>query len=633
MSNARFWFVPLKDIAPAAQQSQLEAKDEVRASDLPTSFNVPSKLYQEGIRAGHLLALHDGNTVTALARVLALDGASTLHWLRLPVVEGPQLSATPELREVTGTEAQQFKLSIDAVLRDVPTSTGPTAPLAGPVKGYTPTGPASNIILYGPPGTGKTHSVRRRALELIGDPSASKAPASNVNAEWDRLRREGQIVFCTFHQAFAYEEFVEGLRAITNEDGDVNYRVEPGVFKRLALMAAAEGLAGDDDDEAFDDLWETLLEELRAEPRVVDSATKKKYQLRPALRGAIGVTAGEVDDDLVFESSEKSPLIASAHSMRALWEKRKQLGASPSTTQIGAIATGHVTAMWMVYRALLDLQKSNHRSADSMARANRAFVSGRSFSFSASCRHFVLVIDEINRANISRVFGELITLLEPDKRLGNPNELRVQLPSSKEWFGVPPNLHVLGTMNTADRSIALMDVALRRRFTFEEMMPDASALNDTLTETIEKEDVRELVVDVFTKLNERLRYLYDREHQIGHAYFLGVRSLADLRAVFADRILPLLQEYFFGQWDKVALALGYPIKPDGAPKELRDASHAQGTFLIAQKLDEKSVLGFDHDEYVDQVAWEIHPNFRPRGKAEDAWLKQAFEELVGAKGA
>ncbi len=347
----------------------------------------------------------------------------------------------------------------------------------------------SNIILYGPPGTGKTYNVRRRALELLGDATAADAPNDHVQAEWERLRQAGQIVFCTFHQAFAYEEFVEGLRAITDEEGDVHYRVEPGIFKRVAATAAQE---------------------------------------------------------------------------------RKNA--------------------------------------------------------------FVLVIDEINRANIARVFGELITLLETDKRLGNPNELRVQLPSSKEWFGVPPNLHVVGTMNTADRSIALMDVALRRRFTFEEMMPDADALNDALSEANVDEALRTLVVAVFTKLNERLRYLYDREHQIGHAYFFGVRSLADLRAVFADRILPLLQEYFYGQWDKVALALGYPIKADGTPKEVRGTEHANGTFLTTQKLDEKTVLGFDHDEYVDQVAWDVHPSFRPRGNAVDAWLRQAFDELVGAKG-
>jgi hypothetical protein len=642
MSNARFWFVPLKDIAPAEQQAHLAVKDDVRASDLPASFNVPSKLHQEGIRAGHVLALHDGDTVTALARVLALDSADSLHWRRLPMLEAPELSATPGLREVKGDEAAQFKLGIDAVLRDVPASSlatmmpvsttsasgvrywkvapgrngiawsewrqrgiaaigwsdlgdistlseadfqvrskakcGTDKRSAGPyqvwlfraiqpgdrvianngrtsilgvgtvTEGYrfrpgehmvegedfphqikvkwddttardiedqsdwmrtlrelpqekfdtlvggsgavpfSVTNP-SNIILYGPPGTGKTYNVRRRAIELLGDATAADAPNDHVQAEWERLRRAGRIVFCTFHQAFAYEEFVEGLRAITNDDGDVHYRVEPGIFKRFAATAAQQ--------------------------------------------------------------------------------------------------------------------------------RNVAFV---------------LVIDEINRANIARVFGELITLLEPDKRLGSPNELRVQLPSSKEWFGVPPNLHVVGTMNTADRSIALMDVALRRRFIFEEMMPDVEALADALTEANVDTALSKLVVTVFTKLNERLRYLFDREHQIGHAYFFGVRSLDGLRAVFADRILPLLQEYFYGQWDKVALAVGYPIKADGTPKEVRGTEHANGTFLTTQKLDEKTVLGFDHDEYVDQVAWDVHPAFRPRGKAPDAWLKQAFDELVVTKG-
>ncbi len=638
MSDARFWFVPLKDITPAEQQAQLAAKDEVRATDLPASFNVPSKLHQEGIRVGHVLALHNGETVAALARVLALDSAGLLHWRRLPMLEAPELSATPELREVTSTEAQQFKLGIDAVLRDVPASSVATATHAiacgarywkvapgrngiawpewrqrgiaaigwpdlgdistlsesdfqtlskakynkdkrneGPyqvwlfhtikpgdrviankgrtsilgvgtvtegyryrpgehtvegedfphqikvkwddtaardiddqsnwmqtlreltqekfetivgVSGAVPfsvTDP-SNIILYGPPGTGKTYNVRRRALELLGDATAADAPNDHVQAEWERLRQSGQIVFCTFHQAFAYEEFVEGLRAVTDESGNVHYYVEPGIFKRIAGMA----------------------------------------------------------------------------------DKRRK-------------------------------------------------------------DTFVLVIDEINRANIARVFGELITLLEPDKRLGNPNELRVQLPSSKEWFGVPPNLHVIGTMNTADRSIALMDVALRRRFTFEEMMPDAKALEDALAEAAVDEALRTLVVSVFMKLNERLRYLYDREHQIGHAYFLGVRSLDCLRAVFADRILPLLQEYFYGQWDKVALVLGYPIKADGTPREVRGIGHASGTFLTTQKLDEKSVLGFDHNEYVDQVAWDVHPAFRPRGTMTAPWLRQAFEELVRAK--
>jgi hypothetical protein len=610
MSDARFWFAPLKDIAPAEQQAQLAAKDEVRASDLPASFNVPSKLYQEGIRAGHVLALHDGDTVTALARVLALDSAGTLHWRRLPMLDAPPLAATPELREVTTVEAQQFKIGIDAILRDVPTSTVSTAEPSPPAKLYRPTGPASNIILYGPPGTGKTHSVRRRALELVGDANAATAPLSEVNAHWNQLGRAGQIVFCTFHQAFAYEEFVEGLRAITDEDGNIQYQVEPGIFKRLALTAAAEAYV---QELSFLQRWDIFVGELNA------GGNPHRFGKGGGLYRMFAADDGrhvhaihlEQKDGRYVEVSGRQTIGRDA--LGKLWDERQTVGADPKTAELQQRFGGGGTPAWIAYQALQQITGP--------------------VQFSQGCRHYVLVIDEINRANIARVFGELITLLEPDKRLGEKNELRVQLPGSKEWFGVPPNLHVVGTMNTADRSIALMDVALRRRFTFEEMMPDATALEGALADAGVEETLRKLVVDVFKKVNERLRYLYDREHQIGHAYFFGVRSLADLRAVFADRILPLLQEYFFGQWDKIALTLGYPIKADGTPKGLRDAQHGSGTFLITQKLDEKDVLGFDHDEYVDQIAWDIHSSFRARGTANDAWLRQAFEELVGAKGA
>jgi hypothetical protein len=638
MASTRFWYVPLKqllpDQAPFAPLLSAEVVDESMLADW-----APQKLVSRGVAPGDLLALMEGTKARGVARVTAI-GSANVQWRTLPLRKGPVLPSAPNLARVPENDAAEFEFSIDTLLRDVSvtvtarsltTATAATPPTpsnrywkiapgpnavawpewrrrgiaaigwpqlgdlsamsetdfrarardkynndkrnAGPYqvwyfrgiqpgdrivanKGrtsilgvgtvtgayqfrpgqhtvdgedyphqlqvrwddttpceiedqtnwiqtlrelpqdkfealvvgrgealYSVTNPR-NIILYGPPGTGKTYNVRRRALELLGDPNASDAPDGHVQVEWERMRSAGQIVFCTFHQAFAYEEFVEGLRAETDEEGEVHYVVKPGIFKRIADTAA---------------------------------------------------------------------------------QQRKDA--------------------------------------------------------------FVLVIDEINRANIARVFGELITLLEPDKRLSSSNELRVQLPASKEWFGVPPNLHVIGTMNTADRSIALMDVALRRRFTFEEMMPDPRALDTVLYEADVDEKVRTLVVAVFKTLNQRLCYLYDREHQIGHAYFLSVRSLADLRTVFANSILPLLREYFYGQWEKVALALGYPMKSDGAPKQFRGPAHATGTFLTAEKLDEKAVLGFDHDEYSDQITWDVHPNFRPRGKADDAWLEQAFREL------
>jgi 5-methylcytosine-specific restriction protein B len=162
---------------------------------------------------------------------------------------------------------------------------------------------------------------------------------------------------------------------------------------------------------------------------------------------------------------------------------------------------------------------------------------------------YVLVIDEINRGNISAIFGELITLIEFDKRIGMANELRIVLPYSKERFGVPSNLYILGTMNTADRSVEALDTALRRRFSFVEMLPKPELLKDKEIEGVNLKTLLEII-------NERIEVLVDRDHTIGHAFFINDTTIEDLRNTFANKIIPLLQEYFYGDYSKMELVIG-----------------------------------------------------------------------------
>lgn len=397
----------------------------------------------------------------------------------------------------------------------------PSEPPAGPCP------EPQSLILFGPPGTGKTWATMTRALQLLFPAEEVASWSDDTRArQFRELQRQGRIEFVTFHQAYGYEEFVEGIRPVMSADAteQVRYELHPGVFKRISLRAAGDGL--------------------RTDTPPGDGAARVK-RVQEALDRPQG---GTVD-----------------------------------------------------------------------------------FRFTDRTRPYVLIIDEINRGNVSKILGELITLLEPDKRLGSANELKLPLAYSPQHrFAVPPNLHVIGTMNTADRSIALMDVALRRRFRFEEMLPQSGVIRKVLRDHVANTALIDLVCDVFDTMNARIRQVFDRDHQIGHAYFLKVRSLQDLRDVFADRVIPLLQEYFYGAWERVCVVLGCPYDEDGTP--LRSGpcvdpatKRYRAPIITAVTDDNQSVLGFGNDEYEAAIDLQVSPTFRPAlataGRQDDGLLE------------
>lgn len=472
--------------------------------------------------------------------------------------------------------------------------------------------PPTNLILYGPPGTGKTYATAWEAVRLcLGEAVAAslREDRAALMAEYKRLCAEGRIEFTTFHQSMSYEEFVEGLRPMTDgEEGGTSasggFRLEavPGLLRRLVHRAMGgpsnfgdpefggppaffkvspgkgqqvrsdEWIKGgfieirteDDIDwsEARFDTWDAISERWQAEkPGESGNAFSAS--------GIWSLRADMQDGDLVLLTDGPNRVI----SIGAVTGPYEYLGKAQNG---GALHRRPVDWLWTEPQGAPIGQFIRNRLAARLIhriKPENVRVEGFNevFGDDEDALPHVLIIDEINRANISKVFGELITLLEPDKRLRAPNEVSVVLPYSREPFGLPANLHIIGTMNTADRSIALLDTALRRRFTFRELMPDASVLPANC------EGVNlQLLLET---LNARIEYLFDREHQIGHAYFTTCTSRAEVEEVMRYKVIPLLAEYFYEDWAKVAAVLGDGVgrptrfieaRPLAAPPGLAD---------------------------------------------------------------
>ena len=375
-----------------------------------------------------------------------------------------------------------------------------------------------NQILYGPPGTGKTYTTIAKAIEIIRGKKVGEEEINDeekrkaLKKQFDEYARSGQIKFVTLHQSYGYEEFVEGIKPVfdkESQDKGLEYKITNGIFKDICKNTIFN-------------IGDTI------EGYTISYAGTELIKLKKKnIPGEIPVPIYFIEE-LVRLLKNRSITI----------EDIKNKSAADKNPEIleKYIVNGYTNLF--TYLVEYYMEKSNRKSEKR-----------------------VLIIDEINRGNISKIFGELITLIEPSKRLGADDEIIVELPYSKEKFGVPSNLYIIGTMNTADRSIALMDTALRRRFEFVEMMSQPELLG-TIKIKYKDIDPKEIEIDftaMLKTINERIEYLYDRDHTIGHAYFMSLKDSADiseLASIFKNKIVPLLQEYFYDDWEKIRLVLG-----------------------------------------------------------------------------
>ena len=475
---------------------------------------------------------------------------------------------------------------------------------------------AKNTILYGPPGTGKTYQTVNYAVAIIEGKSLEEVQVENheeVLKRYRQYRQNGRIEFTTFHQSFGYEDFIEGIRPIFAEDreedsGDISYEITDGVFKKFCETAQPPAVDPNQNPYGFSEsptIWKVSLASTGDNP-VRDYCMK---------HGCIRIGWDEygeaITDDMDYHVGGKTVLNAflsrmqpgdiilscyTAHSIDAIGVVTGEPEWHPEFEHYKRLRT----VKWLVQRkniGITEFRLEKSLTLSTVYRLNTTVATvidvlkKNGFSGAAPAKGtkgpYVFIIDEINRGNISKIFGELITLIEPSKRLGQSEELQAKLPYSHEAFGIPDNVYLLGTMNTADRSIALLDTALRRRFSFVEMMPDSGVLDGIEVEGIS-------ISGLLTTLNRRIEVLFDRERTLGHAFFTPLRqspSIQTLGEIFRDKVIPLLQEYFYDDYEKICLVLGDRKRPE------------QQQFFKVETADLQNLFGVEPE-------FEVNPTYR-----------------------
>ncbi len=441
-----------------------------------------------------------------------------------------------------------------------------------------------NQILYGPPGTGKTYHTINKALAIIEGKSEAELQTENrsdLKKRFDEYLKNGQIVFTTFHQSLSYEDFIEGLKPET-KSGTITYEIKDGIFKELCKVASSKK------NRSFSEAYEKLVSDLKDKTTIeIDLEGGKSFNITLLQNGEDLDVAGEVDLSTIRRKS-----------LAYIASQKNKFGGKWAKPFKG------------IYRYLEKNYEYNPNDIENTIKPH------------------VLIIDEINRGNVSQIFGELITLIEVDKRAGMKETIEITLPYSGDPFSVPSNLYIIGTMNTADRSVEALDVALRRRFHFQEMMPNpdlveplrvlyfywikmygkyggsidsyrkheidlwemlgltivneqayvgfGDSLGSEASFDTFKETMRTLVQfegginfkELLEVINGRIKYLKDEDHQIGHSYLMNVFSKLELAETFNKNIIPLLKEYFYNDYGKIRLVLGdgFFTQVEEAPK-------------------------------------------------------------------
>lgn len=393
-----------------------------------------------------------------------------------------------------------------------------------------------NQILYGPPGTGKTYHTIDKALEIISKEEKIQIPSEDdrINRKklFDEYLKNGQIVFTTFHQSYGYEEFVEGIKPIIDNDEnsqEVKYDVKDGIFKELCDKSLKNYILSMQNENEID--LDKLIFEFAnyINQDFLNKGNEFPLENKVSIKKIL-LNSKDEYRSFLLGGSIKSPQRLTIDIIKRDYlnfKNKKILSFKDIKPKYDSQSDYHGNAIYyfMFYNKLKEFEN----------------IQNEKFKIKKEIlKSYIIIIDEINRGNVSKIFGELITLIEPSKRIGEKEELKVKLPYSGEEFGVPKNVYIIGTMNTADRSITSLDTALRRRFEFIEMMPDVSKLS------MDCEGIN--LQELLKAINTRIEYLLDREKTIGHAFFIGVENLNDLKKVFQNKIIPLLQEYFYNDY-------------------------------------------------------------------------------------